>query len=250
MATSARPEIGQFYRAVMGGMSCTGTLVTPQFVLTASHCVAFSDEHPEQYRFAMQSPGGSMKYTVAQIYNFGPRKTWGDYIPRDEDLAAVFIPAAPSGRGNIDVALVRLTASVPSDVATPAGVVSFYPQAGVTASVFGYGYEFCHGVIGRGAGTKRVGSWTYQVVGGKNQQRVEPTGLVCTGDSGGPAVLGGPWENGLVWGVVSSSSSSWDTYGDFLYFRPWMDDIVRGAPSAPFQRPRGEIEWWLKLRRL
>jgi Trypsin len=247
-----RAEIGRLWRRGPGGLTwaCTGTLVAPDFVLTAAHCIGYSSEHPEQYFFGIDSSSGFMMYQVAQIWNFGAQRTWGDYVPNEDELKAVPRSATPSERGNNDVALLQLTASVPPDIATPSGVATWYIDASATVSLFGYGDGLCHGTYARGAGVKRVNTWTYQVNGGKNSQRLDPTGIICDGDSGGPGVLGGPADGGAVWGVASSTSSSWDEYGDVVYFRPWMEQIVTGMPQPEYRKDRGNpSEWlWAKLR--
>jgi hypothetical protein len=240
------PEIGRFWRSANGQpqWSCTATLVAPHFVLTAAHCVGFSWEHPEQYSFGVMKGTKSYIYQAAVIHNFGENRSWGDGIPNDDQLNAVPRPASGSGRGNNDVALVQLASSVPSDVANPAGVAAWYIDPGITVSLYGYGAGLCHGVWPSGEGTKRVNSWTYQIHGGDNPQQLDPSGIICGGDSGGPAVTGGPNDNGVIWGVASSTSSLWDWYGDVVYYRPWMDDIVRGTPQPVFRKPLCTNDWW------
>jgi hypothetical protein len=225
--------------------------VAPDFVLTAAHCIFFSSEHPEQYFFGIDSSSGFMKYQVAHIWNFGAQRIWGDQTPNEDDLNAVPRSATPSGRGNDDVALLQLTASVPPDVAKPSGVATWYIDPGVTVSLFGYGYGSCHtgGTAIRDAGVKRVNTWTYQVNGGKNAQRPDPAALICDGDSGGPGVLGGPYDGGAVWGVASSSSSV-DWYGDVVYFRPWLEQIVTGMPQPDYRKDRGRRSEWLRAMEL
>jgi Trypsin len=58
--TNLRPEIGflkheynpnRIQRSLSGQRDCTATLVTPDFVLTAAHCVDFSPDNPEEYSF-------------------------------------------------------------------------------------------------------------------------------------------------------------------------------------------------------
>src|SRR4051794_37697363 len=73
--TNLRPEVGELVRNIGGQYSlCTGTLVTPAFVLTAAHCVFFSNEHPEQYHFGIHSSSGFIRYQVGQIWMFGAQR--------------------------------------------------------------------------------------------------------------------------------------------------------------------------------
>jgi hypothetical protein len=58
-------------------------------------------------------------------------------------------------------------------------------------------------------------------------------------------VFSSPDDDGAVWGVASSSSSLWDTYGDVVYFRPNMDEIVTGMPQPPYRKSRGDPDEWL-----
>jgi len=248
--TTTRPEIGRLLRYISAQPTsvCTATLVLPHFVLTAAHCIFYSSEHPEQYFFGVDSADGFIRYQVAEIFNFGPSLQWGDVVPSELALMDVPLSPTPSHRGSNDVALLRLETSVPPDVATPSGVATWYLDPGVTVTVFGYGYGRCHGTIETGLGVRRHSSWTYQVndLSPENTQYISPTGLICSGDSGGPAVLGRPEERGPIWGVASTSSSSFDTYGDVIYFRPLMERIVTGTPVPEFSKERGDPEEWLQ----
>jgi Trypsin len=247
LPTDIRPEIGLLiheydpYRIkwnLSGRRECTATLVTPDFVLTAAHCVDYSPDDPEEYTFFVYRSKDFFKYQLAAIVNFGETRHWGNVIPNDNDLQDVPHHPTPTGRSNDDVALLHLAASVPDDVATPSGVASWYPDVGETVTVFGYGGRCRLGNVGTTdpSGVKRYASWTYQVdnTDSTNPQRNQPTGLICEGDSEGPAVEGGLDDGGPIWGVVSSSSSLWDWYGDVIYYRPLMDYIVTNTrnPSS------------------
>jgi Trypsin len=252
VTTSVRPEIGKLWRQISAQSygACTGVLVLPHFVLTAAHCIFFSDENPQQYFFGIESASGFLKYQVAEIFNFGPSRHWGTIVPTEELLNAV--QRSPTGRGNNDVALLRLAASVPADVATPSGLETWYFDPGETVTVFGYGEGRCHGIVhGTGEGVKRYGTWTFQVNTWSkvNAQSFDPDTrlpLICAGDSGGPAVRGGPEEGGPVWGVASASSGGADTYGDVIAYRPLMEQIVTGTPEPPFRKERGNPNEWLQ----
>jgi hypothetical protein len=250
--TTLRPEIGRLTRA--HGRSCTATLINQSFVLTASHCVNFSDENPEEYFFSIEPADGSasfMRFQVQEIVNFGPNVNWGGQIPNDNQLNAVVRTPTPNHRGNNDVALLLLVDSVPVQVAAPAGVALQYPAAQSPVSLFGYGYGRCHSVPGSGEGKKRTASWNYQdntATKPDNYQTISPTGLICAEDSGGPAVTGAPDSNGSIWGVVSSGSSSFDTYGDPLTFRPQMEAIITGRQPPGFRKERHHADaWWDQL---
>src|SRR6516165_6352350 len=63
LPTDARSEIGLLTHNYFDGhfsarSECTATLVTPDFVLTADHCVDFSPDNPEAYSFFVFVPGG------------------------------------------------------------------------------------------------------------------------------------------------------------------------------------------------
>jgi Trypsin len=80
LPTDIRPEIGLLiheydpYRIkwnLSGRRECTATLVTPDFVLTAAHCVDYSPDDPEEYTFFVYRSKDFFKYQLAAIVNFG-----------------------------------------------------------------------------------------------------------------------------------------------------------------------------------
>ncbi|WP_172328537.1 serine protease [Mangrovicoccus sp. HB161399] len=118
--------VGQI-RTTPHGLHCTATLVAPDLVLTAAHCMASHE-----------------KAWVAVPYR---AVFWPDY--RDGRRGASEIGAALAiGEGYVetghisgDLALLRLKAPIPADVATPIPVAEEPLLRGRELATFSYGYD-------------------------------------------------------------------------------------------------------------
>lgn len=143
----AHPEIG----AISG---CTATLVAPEVVVTAAHCLSYrSTRSPGNYgAFTIyRSASERLSYRIELYVSFG------------------------TGLGRDDVALLRLAEPVPPEVATPARLAAAEPARGTRMSIWGFG------CTSRGAGT----DWQkrhYDFLEGSG------TDNLCPGDSGGPVM--------------------------------------------------------------
>lgn len=144
--TQARPEVGRL------SVGCTGTLVSPDVVITASHCVGYQSALSPGQRgtFTIEAAnGGEYDYTIEQYQSYSTQL------------------------GPDDITLMRLTRSVPAEVATPAPIARVDPPRGSALTVFGYG------CTARGTHTdwlKRKATF----------RQGDDTTHLCPGDSGGP----------------------------------------------------------------
>ena len=142
-----RPEVGSI-------SGCTATLVAPEVIITAAHCLG--------YRSAT-TPG-----------NYGEFTIWGSGGERQTyriDLYTSFSRTL----GENDVALMRLAEPVPASVATPAKMAPADPANGTSMAIWGFG---C---------TRRGTSSDWQK---RRYDFLEGSGTnnLCPGDSGGPVM--------------------------------------------------------------
>lgn len=168
-------------RVVTGSVSCTGTLIYENQVLTAHHCVSerdaagrvvYRDVDPEQV-----------------IVELG-----GDYLPWAEvGVRAVVAPDCGHAAGHGDIAILVLdTKLVRAKTAVPR--LDAAPEVGEQVRPVGFGRCDTNGIRRR----QRSGGAIEAV----DADRFKLDAAICPGDSGGPALS---VEHGDVVGIISAS---------------------------------------------
>ncbi|MCP4679562.1 MAG: trypsin-like serine protease [Deltaproteobacteria bacterium] len=200
-----------------GGWSysmCTGTLIDPEVVLSAGHCVYY----PSDGINAVANPG-----TLSIV---GGAKMGITYS------AAAEVVKHPNWNGNInnqsavDLSMIRVVN--PINTVEPYPVTNAKISVGITGKIVGYGNTSTSG----GAGTHRVGdSRVLKLQGSRVFELGNPAGT-CQGDSGGPMFIeqDGQW---VVAGVTSfgttmtclANSGSWDV--NVFTYRNWIENTMQ-----------------------
>lgn len=216
---NSKSVIGMFAVSGRSGGVCSGTLIAPNLVLTAQHCIA---RVPSSYVQCGQTTFGS-PFTASNI--LVTTETYMPNNPRSYTAGQeIHIPPGGNDMCGFDIALVILNRSIPTSQALPTPPrLKTPPQAGETYSAHGYG----HTGDGSGTGARRVRTGRRVQCEGSNcpnytsVQGTEFLGTdgTCQGDSGGPALD----SQGRVIGVLSrgpdgcrasvySSPARWSTW--------------------------------------
>jgi hypothetical protein len=227
-------EVVELVTEFSGGVGlCTGTLIAPNLVLTARHCVSGGGGENVQCGSApLSAPvAGSAVHVTTAI---SPSQSSTFYGGR-----SVSVPAEGNDTCGFDLALVTLASNVPLDVAAPA-----IPRIDVPA-VAGENYVAVgYGVDERGdrtAGRMRLDGLVVRCSAGCNGFGLADTEFmgeagVCSGDSGGPALD----DRGKVIGVLSRGSDPCATpvYGGVAGFRDWiMTTALAAAEVGGYEPP-------------
>lgn len=201
--TALRPEVGAIFT---GTGACTATLIAPNIVLTAAHCLNPTSSSlttmPGSTSFSFRDlSGASRAVSVDRVHSFN----WDSFAP-----STVGVPLTG------DVAIAHLSSSIPATQAIPARIAQARPSNGAASTMFGLGCT--DRIFQNPFGTKRFVTFSFN----------SPTTSLCPGDSGGPEVFGAPGAGGAIWGVSTGAITIFDTFADVAMHGPQIDAVIRG----------------------
>jgi hypothetical protein len=216
------------HRAAEGAALCSASLIAPNLLLTARHCVA--DVTSEQVTCGLTEAGDPFPANTF----FATNALTLDKVTSTFSVSAVNVPTQGSDICGFDIALVTLEGLVPPSVATPLiPRIDRDVTAGELYSAVGYGQTSPGdaGVVGERRGRAGLKVSCAPGVCGKGVEASEFVGDagICSGDSGGPALDA----DGKVVGVVSRSATDCDhpVYGSVASWKDWITGVARQAAT-------------------
>jgi secreted trypsin-like serine protease len=213
--TTAYPSVG-----LVGdntGNFCTGTLIAPQFVLTAGHCAEGVGNTAGRFQL------GSSTYSTSQVF---VHPNYNSNLIGDDNAN--------------DIAIYKLATPV-TNIA-PSQIYRSTPTVGQMLTLVGFGGGGTGNTGTDGSfGTKRVGTTPIDSVSAKLIRWTFDNNTesnTAPGDSGGPAFVTVSGTN-YVAGVTSGGEQANAGIGDRSFdtrvdaFASWIDSIVGSTTSLP-----------------
>ncbi|WP_158103358.1 trypsin-like serine protease, partial [Crossiella equi] len=208
----ARLDIGD------GELACSGVLIAPRWLVSASSCFAQPGE-------GLNVPGGA------------PRKATKATLGTQTVAVEHLVP-----RTDRNLVLARLAS--PVTAAPVAGLASAAPAPGSTVRAFGFGRTSTEWV----PTTPHAAEFTLASVGAGTLNLDSSTAGVCKGDSGGPTLAGdllvgvhaASWQNGCL-GETGTRTGAVDARVDDI--REWVLGQVLDVKATPLRKHAVSLSW-------